>query len=93
LFVVPITIPRALAIDSEVTITIVARDRHFARSASTQIAGAIRKPRLCAAGELTHTQYHEKLAKLRAEQHARHLTQDQFDRYDAELVGCLNDKP
>jgi hypothetical protein len=93
LFDVPITIPRALAIDSPVEITVVARDRHFARSASTRIVGLIRKPRLCHAGELSHTQYSAKLAALRAARAAGNLTRDQFDQYDAELVSCLNDAP
>jgi hypothetical protein len=93
LFDARIAIPRALAIDSEVAITIVAIDREFARSASTRVVGVIRKPKLCAAGQLTHTQYRAKLAELRAALAAGNLTQDQFDRYDAELVSCLNDAP
>lgn len=88
-----ITISRDLAIDSVVDIAIVAVDRQFARSASTRIVGVIRKPRLCAADQLTHTQYRTKLAELRAALAAGDLTQDQFDRYDAELVSCLNDAP
>lgn len=88
-----IMIPRDLAIDSAVDIAIVAVDRQFARSASTRIVGVIRKPRLCAAGQLTHTRYRAKLVELRAALAAGDLTQDQFDRYDAELVSCLNDAP
>jgi hypothetical protein len=90
-FDIPMAVPRELAIDSAVEIAVVAVDRHFARSASTRIVGVIRKPRLCAAGQLTHTQYGAKLAKLRAALSAGDLTQDEFDRYDAELVTCLND--
>jgi hypothetical protein len=93
LFDVPITIPRTLAIDSPVEITVVARDRRFARAMSTQIVGVIHKPRLCHTGELTHTQYRVKLAALRAARAAGNLTPDQFDQYDAELVSCLNDAP
>jgi hypothetical protein len=93
LFEVPITIPRTLATDSPVEITVVACDRHFARSASTRIVGVIRKPRLCVPGQLTHSQYRDKLAELRKELTNGNLTPDQFDRYDAELVTCLNDAP
>lgn len=92
-FDLPIAIPSGLAIDSTVEISIVARDRQFARSASTRIVGVIRKPKLCAPGQLTHTQYRAKLAELRAARVAGDVTQDQFDRYDAELVSCLNDVP
>jgi len=92
-FNITIAVPRELAIDSTVDIAIVAVDRQFARSANTRIAGVIRKPKLCAAGQLTHTAYRAKLAELRAAMAAGNLTQEQFDRYDVELVTCLNDAP
>lgn len=92
-FDVRIAIPRNLAIDAAVHLNVIARDRAFGRSAAARLVGVIRKPRLCAVGQLTHTQYRAKLAELRAARAAGDLTQDQFDRYDAELVSCLNDAP
>jgi hypothetical protein len=86
-------IPRGLALDSAVQLTITARDNAFARSAKAAIVGVIRQPKLCAVGQLTHAQYHAKLAELRAAMAAGDLTQAQLDRYDAELVACLNDEP
>jgi hypothetical protein len=92
-FDLPLSIPRELTIDSAVQLTLTARDQVFARSAQTTIVGVIRQPKLCAAGQLTHTQYRAKLAALRAAMVAGDLTQVQFDHDDLELVTCLNDKP
>ncbi len=86
---VPITMPRALPIDSVVEIAITARDRISSRSARVTFNAVIRKPRLCTSGQLTHTQYRAKIAELRKAMAAGDLTQGEFDRYDAELVGCL----
>jgi len=88
-FDVPIAIPRELVIDSKVEIAITARDYGLARSAYTMVVGVIRKPKLCAFGELTRPQYRAKLAELRTAVAAGNLTRSQFDRYDAELVTCL----
>jgi len=90
---IPMAVPRDLAIDSTVEIAIVAVDHEFARSARTRIVGVIRKPRLCATGLSDRRASEAQLAELRAARAAGDLTQDQFDRYDAELVSCLNDAP
>jgi hypothetical protein len=88
-FNVPIVVPRSLPIDAPVEIVITARDRDSARSARTTIVGVVRKPKLCTPGQLTTAQYQTKIADLRAALSAKVLTQDEFDRYDAELVTCL----
>ena len=88
-FNVPIVVPRTLAIDAPVEIVIVARDLDSSRSGRTTIVGVVRKPKLCVPGQLTTAQYQAKIADLRAALQAKVLTQDEFDRYDAELVACL----
>jgi hypothetical protein len=88
-FDVPLTIPRDLAIDSSVKIAVAARDNVFIRTSRTTIIGTIRKPRLCAAGQLTRDQYESKIAELRAAAVARDITQAELDRYEAELVACM----
>jgi hypothetical protein len=88
-FNVPIVVPRTLPIDAPVEIVITARDRDSSRNARTTIVGVVRKPKLCTPGQLTTAQYQAKIADLRAALSAKVLTQEEFDRYDAELVTCL----
>jgi hypothetical protein len=88
-FDVPIIVPRDLPIDAPVEIAIVARDRPSSRTGRATVVGVVRKPKLCVPGQLTHAQYQAKVAELRTALGAKYLTQDEFDRYDAELVACL----
>jgi hypothetical protein len=88
-FDVPLVVPRDLAIDSDVELTITARDAVFLRTAQANIMGVVRRPRLCVPGQLTLQQYHAKIGELRAAVAADDLTSAQLDRYDAELVACL----
>lgn len=86
---VPVTMPRALPIDSVIEIAITARDRVSSRSARITFNVVIRKPKLCIPGQLTHAQYRAKTAELRKAVSAGDITQAEFDRYDAALVSCL----
>jgi hypothetical protein len=88
-FDVPVKIPRELALDSKVEIAIVARGTTYARTARTIVTGIIRKSKVCEPGHLTQAQYRAKIEVLRAAAAAGDLSQAQFDRYDAELVSCL----
>jgi hypothetical protein len=88
-FDLSITIPRELPIDAPVEITITAHDRQSSRTTSTKLTGVVGRPKLCVPGKLTRAQYRAKLAELRAAVAAGDLTQAQLDRYDAELVTCL----
>lgn len=88
-FTVPIVVPRSLPIDAPVEVAIIARDRATSRSARTTIVGVVRKPKLCEPGRFTQAQYRAKLKELRAAVAAGDITQAQLDRYDAELVTCL----
>jgi hypothetical protein len=86
---VPITMPRALPIDSVVEIAVTARDRSSAHSARLTFSAVIRKPKLCTPGQLTHPQYRAKVNEFRKAVAAGDITQAEFDRYDAALVSCL----
>jgi hypothetical protein len=88
-FNVPIIVPRTLPIDAPVEIAITARDRPSSRSARATVVGVVRKPKLCVPGQLTNAQYQAKIADLKAALSVKALTQDEYDRYDAELVACL----
>ena len=85
-----LAIPRGLGVGSMVTLEITARDLRSKSAARTVMTGVIRNRKLCIPGRLSGTQYDVKAAKLRAMRDAGGLTQAEFDRYDAELVSCLN---
>lgn len=86
-----LTIPRDLPIDAPVALVVEARDPSFHPTPTTiaTIAGVVRAARLCHPGQLTRAQYNAKITELRAAAAAGDLTQDELDRYDAALVGCL----
>jgi hypothetical protein len=86
-FDIPLTVPRDFPIDSK--ILVLARDTVFSRTARAVVPGVIRRSRMCEVGKLTAGEYRAKIAELRAATSAGYINQAQFDRYDAELVGCL----
>ena len=86
---IPLTIPRDVAIDSNLDIAITARSRRDKLEAKATVAVVVRKRKLCAPGQLTRAQYQAKLTELRAAVTAGDMTQAQLDRYDAELTACL----
>jgi cytoskeletal protein CcmA (bactofilin family) len=88
-FDVPVAISRDLALDSTVEIAVTAHDTVFGGTERASVVGIVRKPKVCTAGQLTGAQYRSKITELRAAVVAGDLTQAQLDRYDAELVACL----
>jgi hypothetical protein len=86
---VPVVVPRGLALDSTVEIAAQASDLRYHRTADATIVGVVHRPKLCMPGQLTRAEYEAKIAELRKTLEAGDLTQAEFDRYDAELVGCL----
>ncbi|HEX4418080.1 MAG TPA: hypothetical protein VH165_09290 [Kofleriaceae bacterium] len=89
-FDVPLVLPRDLAIDAPVEIALDAHDRKAKLDAHTALTAVVHERRLCTPGQLTRAQYQAKLTELRALVKAGDMTQAQLDRYDAELVACLN---
>jgi hypothetical protein len=88
-FDLPITIPRDLPLDAPVEIAVTAIEARYQRNAATTLTGVIHMPKLCTAGQLTRAQYDARIRELRAAVAAGDLTQAELDRYEAELVGCL----
>lgn len=89
---VPIRIPTGAAIDQQLVIEVVAAEPAVGgQRATTRVAVTIRRPRVCPSGKLTRAEYRSKRAELERARTAGDLTADEFDRYDAELVGCLDE--
>ncbi|MBZ0237621.1 MAG: hypothetical protein K8M05_35225 [Deltaproteobacteria bacterium] len=86
---VPVRVPSNAAVDERLAVELVVTESSVALRAATRLEVIVRRPRLCPTGKLDRAQY---LAKRRALEEARtagDLTAEEFDRYDAELVGCL----
>jgi hypothetical protein len=88
-FDVPLVLATDLAIDSTVEIAVTARDTVSSDTVQTTLVGVVRKPNACVSGRLTRDQYQAKIAELRAAVADGALTTEQLDRYDAELISCL----
>jgi hypothetical protein len=87
----PLRIPTHVGIDQQLAIAVTASEPAGGQRAGTTVAVTIRRPRLCPSGKLTREEYRTKRASLERARAAGDLTADEFDRYDAELVGCLEE--
>jgi len=87
----PVRIPTDAAIDQQVAIEVTASEPPGGQRATTTVMVTIRRPRVCPTGKLTRAEYRLKRAELERARAAGDLTADEFDRYDAELVGCLDE--
>ena len=63
--------------------------KNASKPATFELAVQITKPSRCPGGLLSRKEYQSKRAKLEKALQAGALSQDEFDEYDAELVGCL----
>jgi hypothetical protein len=89
---VPLRIPTGAAIDQQLVIDVTATESAAdGQRATTRVAVTLRRPRVCPSGKLTRAAYRTKRAELDRARAAGALTADEFDRYDAELVGCLDE--
>lgn len=89
---VPVRIPTGASIDQQLLIDVVAAEAaKGGQRATARVAVTIRRPRVCPSGKLTRAEYRTKRAELDRARAAGDLTAEEFDRYDAELVGCLDE--
>jgi hypothetical protein len=87
---VPVRIPPGATIDQQLVIEVVAADAGATARATTRVQVIVRRPGQCPTGRLDRAQYLAKRRSLEEARAAGDLTADEFDRYDAELVGCLD---
>lgn len=75
---------------ARVSLSITARGGNVKREGIQHLRARVVAPVLCPAGRLTRAAYTAKLRQLRAALKSGALSQQEFDRYDAALVMCLN---
>lgn len=88
-FVASLVIPRDLPMKSAIQIGINVRDTRLGGAVQTALHATVGKPKLCDVGKLTRAQYEAKVVELRATVASGDMSQAQLDRYDAELILCL----
>ena len=87
---VPVRIPASATIDQELVIEVTAADADVTARAAARVRVSVRRPGRCPTGRLDRAEYLAKRRRLEEARAAGDLTADEFDRYDAELVGCLD---
>ncbi len=84
-----VDVPRNAGLDSELTMTLQVIDDDARSLAQTTLQVVIVRPQICPDGKLTRKEFGEKRAKLRRALEGGLISKEDYDRYEAELVGCL----
>lgn len=85
---IPLEVPRDATMDAELTIHIDVVDASGAK-AQALLHLEVARPQLCPEGRITRERFLEKRAELRRKLAAGLISKDDYDRYEAELVGCM----
>jgi hypothetical protein len=88
-FDVSIRIPTSVKPDERLPVRVEARETSLGASHAIELTAVVRMPTVCPDGKLTRTQYEKKRVELKAALDAGALSAEEHDRYDAELVSCL----
>ena len=84
----PLEVPRDATMDAKLTIHIDVADASGAH-AQAVLHLEVARPQLCPEGNISHQRFLEKRAELRRKLDAGLISKDDYDRYEAELVGCM----
>ena len=82
-------VPRGAALDSQLALTLRVRHDGSKHFQEVVLPLVVARPRICPHGKLTREAFTKKRAELRGTLDAGLISQDEYDRYEAELVGCL----
>jgi hypothetical protein len=85
---IALSVPREAAIDSELDVEVSIVD-DLGVSASTTVKLAIASPTLCPDGRITREQFVDKRASLRKKRDAGLISDDDYKRYEEQLIGCI----
>jgi hypothetical protein len=85
---VALDVPRDASIDAPLTVRIEAADSSGVRAQAT-LHLEVGRPQLCPGGRITRERFLEKRADLRRKLDAGLISKEDYERYEAELVGCM----
>jgi hypothetical protein len=84
-----LVVPREATLDSELALTVRVRHADSKAVESEVITLVIARPAICPDGKLTRAQFETKRAELKRTLAEGIITQEEYDRYEEQLVGCL----
>ncbi|MCG8424020.1 MAG: hypothetical protein MJE77_39515 [Proteobacteria bacterium] len=86
---IPLRVPNGARIGQSFDITASATAARVSQDVVHTIRVTVRKPSRCPGGLLSREQYEQKRSKLEKLRGKGLMSQDEFDKYDAELVACI----
>jgi hypothetical protein len=84
-----IDVPQDAAIDSELSLVVETAGGKDAPIARTRLVALVSRPQICPDGQLTREEFARKRDELRRKLDAGLITKAEYQKYEAELVACL----
>ncbi len=85
----PLEVPRDAKLDSLLSVTLWVRDEASGGQTEASLTLEVARPQICPGGKISRATYKTKLAELRRKLDAGLISKEDFERYEAELVGCM----
>ncbi len=85
----PLEVPRDAKLDSLLRVKLWAGDDASGVQADVVLTLEIARPQICPGGKISRARFDEKRTELRRKLDAGLISKEDFERYEAELVGCM----
>jgi hypothetical protein len=84
----PLVVPQGATMDSELVVSVTAKDS-LGAGTSTSLTLVVARPNICSEGKLSRDAFEKKRAELRRALENKYISREEYERYEAELVGCM----